>query len=87
MTSISNLVLLVTKLDAAKTAHLQRESNFDKYAANRRLPADLTRRVKSYFDYQWQLLGGVDEQKVSSSRQMLPFALIHVSSVSYFLNN
>ena len=65
MLSISNLIMLVMKADSARTTHLFKVSNFEKYAKYRQLPTDLTRRVKSFYEYQWELLEGTEEEKVS----------------------
>jgi hypothetical protein len=60
---------------------------FNKYAAYRKLPADLTNRVLSYYEYQWQLLRGVDENKVCVFASCCLYLNVFetVSEVSNFL--
>jgi hypothetical protein len=63
--SISNFELLINNMDLSLMKHLTKVSRFEKYAQYRKLPEDIVTRVKSFYDHQWRLLGGVDEQAVS----------------------
>ena len=63
--SVANLIMVITNFDAARNENLRKIAKFNKYATYRRLPAELTNRVRSYYAYQWQLLKGVDENRVS----------------------
>jgi hypothetical protein len=56
--------MLMTNYDSAKIENRLKVVRFNKYASYRKLPADLTNRVLSYYEYQWQLLRGVDENNV-----------------------
>lgn len=69
--TISTFSMLVTNFDSATVAHRQKVVKFNKYASHRKLPADLTKRVLSYYEYQWQLLKGVDENNVSRAHHLL----------------
>jgi hypothetical protein len=62
---IACLTMLITSNDSAKTDNRVKIIKFAKYASYRKLPSELTNRVLSYYEYQWQLLKGVDENKVS----------------------
>ena len=64
--SIANLMEVLTNFDSARTEALMKQSRFDQYAAYRKLPKDLSQRVRSYFNHQWKLLKGVDEREVSA---------------------
>jgi hypothetical protein len=64
MSSISNLVMLVMRLDSSYVHHLRRLSCFNKYAQHRRLPIEITRKVRSFYEYQRSQLGGLQEQQV-----------------------
>jgi hypothetical protein len=57
--------MLMTNYDSAKIENRLKVVRFNKYAAYRKLPTDLTNRVLSYYEYQWQLLRGIDENNVS----------------------
>lgn len=62
--TIANLVMFVTNNDSSRTLNLLKIAKFEKYAVYRKLPPALTRKVKLYFAYNWQLLNGVDETQV-----------------------
>lgn len=62
--SIANFILVITNLDSARTENLVRIAKFERYAAYRKLPAEMINRVVSYYEYQWERLRGVDEQQV-----------------------
>jgi hypothetical protein len=62
--TISNLTMAISNLDAAKVDNLQRISNFEKYATYRQLPNELTSRVISYYEHQYERFRGVAEHEV-----------------------
>ena len=64
-TCIAISSMLVTNYDSAKIENRLKVVRFTKYASYRKLPTELTNRVLSYYEYQWQLLKGVDENSVS----------------------
>lgn len=66
-TSLAILVLLIGNMDSARARNLIKVARFNKYAAQTKLSNELVRRVKSFYDYQWKILGGVDEHEVSYS--------------------
>ena len=64
--TVANLELLITENDAAAILRLAKISRFEKYAKYRRLPRELTTVIKSYYEYQWNKLGDVEEQEVKN---------------------
>ena len=83
MSSISNLVMLILNLDSARTAHLSKISRFQKYSVYRKLPMALTNKIKSFYEYQWTLLGGLDEQKVGIIYQQYSVFLFRNISIFF----
>jgi hypothetical protein len=78
--------MLVTNSDSAKIENRLKVVRFNKYASYRKLPADLTNRVLSYYEYQWQLLHGVDENKVRRAlSSMVPLACVCTHRTPAFL--
>ena len=69
-TSLAILVLLISNMDSARARNLIKVARFNKYAAQTKLPSELVRRVKSFYDYQWKILEGVDEHQVSFDARM-----------------
>ena len=63
--NLSNFSIAVINYYAAKVDNRLKVVRFTKYALYRKLPTELTNRVLSYYEYQWQLLKGVDENTVS----------------------
>ena len=63
--SIANFSIVIANYYAAKVDNRLKVVRFTKYALYRKLPTELTNRVLSYYEYQWQLLKGVDENTVS----------------------
>ena len=61
--AIANLQLLVTNMDAARTAFQLKMDSLKMYMVYRRLPNALQNRITSFYDYQWDLLKGADEQE------------------------
>ena len=64
--TICNFELLINNMDASLLKHLSKVARFEKYAIHRKIPQDIIVRVKSYYDYQWKLLHGIEEQRVSN---------------------
>lgn len=62
--SIANFITLITSIDWARTKTLQKKARFAKYAKYRMLPKELSLRVASYYDFQWQTLQGTDEAEI-----------------------
>ena len=62
--TIANLQLLVTNMDAALTGFQHKVDLLKRYMAYRDLPNRLQNRIISFYDYQWDLLKGADEEKV-----------------------
>lgn len=67
--TIANLQLLVTNMDAALTGFQYKLERLQRYMHYRKLPHHLQSRIFSFYDYQWDLLKGADEEKV---RQFIP---------------
>lgn len=63
--TIANLQLLVTNLDASRLNFEQKIELIKKFMQYRKLPEYLQDRMLSFYDYQWALLKGADEEKVS----------------------
>jgi len=61
--AIANLQLLVTNMDAALTFFQRKIELIKRYMHYRRLPNSLQKRIMSFYDYQWDLLKGADEEK------------------------
>jgi len=64
--AIANLQLLVTNMDAARTNFQLKMDALKMYMVYRRLPPALQNRITSFYDYQWDLLKGADEQEFLS---------------------
>ena len=62
--AIANLQLLVTNMDAALTNFQRKTERIKMYMAYRQLPTQLANRIVSFYDYQWDLLGGADEEQI-----------------------
>jgi len=62
--AIANLQLLVTNMDAALTNFQRKMERIKMYMAYRQLPKQLVHRIVSFYDYQWDLLQGADEEKI-----------------------
>ena len=60
--AIANLTMLMTNFDAARNAFQQKIESLGKYMSYRRLPRWLGAKILAFYDYQWYLLRGVDEQ-------------------------
>lgn len=63
----SNFELLISNNNSAKINHLTKVARFEKYAKLRALPPDVIAKVQAYYDYQWKVLGGMDEQEMLSA--------------------
>mmetsp|Transcript_6892 Transcript_6892/g.13730 ORF Transcript_6892/g.13730 Transcript_6892/m.13730 type:complete len:1017 (-) Transcript_6892:11-3061(-) len=61
--AIANLQLLVVNMDAARTAFQLKMDSLKMFMVYRRLPPALQNRITSFYDYQWDLLKGADEQE------------------------
>lgn len=61
--AIANLQLLVTNMDAARTNFQLKMDALKMYMLYRRLPLKLQNRITSFYDYQWDLLKGANEQE------------------------
>ena len=59
--SIANLTLLFSNMDAARTEFDLKMDALQKYMRYRELPASLSHRIVSFYEYQWQLLQGINE--------------------------
>ena len=62
--AIANLQLLVTNMDAALTNFQRKTERIKMYMAYRQLPTQLANRIVSFYDYQWDLLRGANEEKI-----------------------
>jgi len=51
-------------MDAALTTYQNKMELIKKYMRYRQLPSNLQNRIISFYDYQWDLLKGADEEKV-----------------------
>lgn len=74
--SISNLVIFIDSLDSERNKYKLKLAKFDKYAKYRRLPHQLTQRIKSFYSHQWLVLKGVNEIDV---RQPFTFNVISIN--------
>lgn len=64
MMAISNLVLLISDVDAARLAHSKKVAKFKDYAVSKSLPLDLVQRVEIYYNHKWQREQGAEEKNV-----------------------
>jgi hypothetical protein len=62
--TIANLQLLVTNLDASRLEFQRKIEMIKKFMHYRKLPPYLQDRILAFYDYQWAVLKGADEQKV-----------------------
>ena len=63
--TIANLQLLVTNLDASRLEFQRKIEMIKKFMQYKNLPSYLQDRILAFYDYQWTVLKGADEQKVS----------------------
>eukprot|EP00592_Proboscia_alata_P010539 CAMPEP_0194364498 /NCGR_PEP_ID=MMETSP0174-20130528/12409_1 /TAXON_ID=216777 /ORGANISM="Proboscia alata, Strain PI-D3" /LENGTH=2019 /DNA_ID=CAMNT_0039138563 /DNA_START=856 /DNA_END=6918 /DNA_ORIENTATION=- len=61
--TIANLQLLVTNMDAALTSFQNKVELIKIFMRYRRLPISLQKKIVSFYDYQWDLLKGANEEK------------------------
>jgi len=59
--AIANLTLLVSKFDQAANDYHQKLDNVNKYLSYQQVPASLGNKIRQYYEYQWNVLKGVDE--------------------------
>jgi CRP-like cAMP-binding protein len=78
---IGNIASLIANIDVAKAQHREKMEKLNTFLKYRDIPADLSRKINSYFDYLWQTRRGYDE---SSVLEELPSSL--KTWVSLFLN-
>ena len=62
--TIANLQRTIGQFDAARLTYQRKMELIEKFLRHRRLPADLQRRVTAFYDYQWQVLRGADEERL-----------------------
>jgi len=62
--AIGNLILMVNVYDSAHTRYREQVSKLDKYSNYRNLPAELKSRIKSYYEHQWKILNGLNEEEL-----------------------
>lgn len=63
--TIANLQQLVTNLDASRLNFQRKMELIKKFMGYRKLPSDLQERILAFYDYQWAVLKGADEERVS----------------------
>jgi CRP-like cAMP-binding protein len=68
--AIANLQLVVTNVDAAFTEFQHKMDTITRYMRYRRLPKDLQNRIITFYRYQWDILRGVDEEKIMNDLPM-----------------
>lgn len=61
--TIANLQQLVTSLDASRLSFQREMEIMKKFLRYRLVPAGLQKRITNFFDHQWDVLKGEDEQK------------------------
>ena len=61
--TIANLQQLVTSIDASRLDFQRKMEMIKKFMRYRRLPLHLRERIQSFYDYQWDVLKGEDEEK------------------------
>eukprot|EP00956_Cyclotella_meneghiniana_P022301 scaffold41972_cov65-Cyclotella_meneghiniana.AAC.1 len=61
--TIANLQLLVTNLDASRLEFQRKIEMIKKFMKYKNLPPYLQDRILAFYDYQWTVLKGADEQK------------------------
>lgn len=85
--SIANLQLLVTNMDAALTAFQHKMELLKYYMQYRKLSNHLQNRITSFYDYQWDLLKGVDEEQVRLIISLHLYIIIYIVSqtISHYL--
>lgn len=62
--AIGNLILMVNVYDAAHTRYRDQVAKLEKYSHFRNLPSELKDRIKSYYEHQWKILNGMNEQEL-----------------------
>jgi CRP-like cAMP-binding protein len=68
--AIGNLILMVNVYDSAHTKYRDQINKLDKYSHFRSLPPELKDRIKSFYEHQWKVLNGMDEDQFLNE---LPF--------------
>ena len=59
--AIANLTLLVSNFDQAANDFHQKLDTVNKYLTYQQVPANLSSKIRQYYEYQWTVLKGVDE--------------------------
>lgn len=78
---IANVSSLVTNLDVARSAHLERLEEVNAYMRAQRVPSALQERVRDYYSYLWEKQKGVD---ASGALKGMPQSL--AQEILLFLN-
>jgi voltage-gated potassium channel len=78
---IANVSSLVTNLDIARSAHLERLEEVNAYMRAQRVPSALQERVRDYYSYLWEKQKGVD---ASGALKGMPQSL--AQEILLFLN-
>ena len=78
---IANVSSLVTNLDVARSAHLERLEEVNAYMRAQRIPSALQERVRDYYSYLWEKQRGVD---ASGALKGMPQSL--AQEILLFLN-
>lgn len=78
---IANVSSLVTNLDIARSAHLERLDQVNAYMRSQHVPPELQERVRDYYSYLWSKQKGVD---ASGALEGIPTSL--AQEILLFLN-
>ena len=62
---VSNFIVLMNGLDAARTKYVTQVNTLSKYASFRKLPLLLQNKIIAFYEHQWRCLNGIDEKEVS----------------------
>ena len=82
--TIANLQLLVTNMDAALTNFQHKLELMKWYMRYRKLPSCLQNRIVSFYDYQWDLLKGSNEEEVSTLCCVFIFCAVSKRHMKHF---
>ncbi|MEZ4697350.1 MAG: cyclic nucleotide-binding domain-containing protein [Rhodothermales bacterium] len=64
---IGNIATILTNMDPARTRYLQQMERLGAFVRYRRIPSDLQRRIREYYDYVWERRLGYDESLILGS--------------------
>jgi hypothetical protein len=61
---VSNYIKIVNSVDASRTKYIEQCARLAKFSQQKKLSSHLEHKIKSFYEYQFKVLNGLDEKKV-----------------------